>query len=42
MIRAWFWDWGVKWPQPGLGTQRFSDLPFDRYITIVEGEHKWQ
>jgi len=32
----------VKWPQPGLGTQRFSDLPIDRYITIVEGEHKWQ
>jgi hypothetical protein len=21
---------------------RFSDLPVDRYITIVEGEPKWQ
>jgi hypothetical protein len=32
----------VQWPQPGRGTQRFSDLPIDRYITIVEGEQKWQ
>jgi enediyne biosynthesis protein E4 len=32
----------VQWPQPGRGTQRFSDLPIDRYITIVEGEPKWQ
>jgi len=32
----------VQWPHPGRGTQRFSDLPIDRYITIVEGEPKWQ
>ncbi len=32
----------VQWPQPGRGTQRFSDLPIDRYITIVEGEQKWE
>jgi len=32
----------VQWPQPGRGTQRFTDLPIDRYITIVEGEPKWQ
>jgi hypothetical protein len=32
----------VQWPQPGRGAQRFSDLPIDRYITIVEGEPKWQ
>ena len=32
----------VQWPQPGRGTQRFSDLPIDRYITIVEGEQKWK
>jgi hypothetical protein len=32
----------VKWPQPGRGTQRFTDLPIDRYIIIVEGEPKWQ
>src|SRR5580704_12146101 len=32
----------VKWPLPGGGTQRFKDLPIDRYITIVEGEEKWK
>jgi len=32
----------VKWPPPGGGTQRFKDLPIDRYITIVEGEEKWK
>ncbi len=32
----------VQWPQPGRGIQRFTDLPIDRYITIVEGEPKWQ
>ncbi|HKW89196.1 MAG TPA: CRTAC1 family protein [Candidatus Acidoferrales bacterium] len=35
-------DWlEVKWPQPG-GTERFTELPVDRYITIVEGEKKWK
>jgi hypothetical protein len=34
-------DWvEIKWPQPG-GVERFTDLPVDRYITIVEGEKKW-
>ena len=32
----------IKWPQPGGGTQLFTDLPLDRYITIVEGEQKWR
>jgi hypothetical protein len=32
----------VKWPLPGGETQRFKDLPIDRYITIVEGEDKWK
>jgi enediyne biosynthesis protein E4 len=32
----------VKWPLPGGATERFSDLPIDRYITIVEGEGKWK
>ena len=32
----------IKWPPPGGGTQRFTDLPLDRYITIVEGEQKWK
>jgi len=36
-------DWlEVKWPRPGGGTERFIDLPIDRYITIVEGEGKWK
>jgi hypothetical protein len=31
-------DWlEIKWPQPGGGTERFTDLSIDRYITIVEG-----
>jgi hypothetical protein len=36
-------DWvEVKWPQPGGTTERFTDLPLDRYITIVEGQGKWK
>ena len=36
-------DWlEVQWPMPGGGTQRFKDLPVDRYITLVEGEDKWK
>jgi enediyne biosynthesis protein E4 len=32
-------DWlEVKWPEPGGTTEKFSGLPIDRYITIVEGE----
>ena len=35
-------DWiEVKWPRPG-GAERFTDLPIDQYITIVEGEGKWK
>jgi hypothetical protein len=35
-------DWiEVKWPQPSNATQRFTDLPMGRYITIVEGQEKW-
>jgi hypothetical protein len=31
-------DWlEVSWPQPGSATERFTDLPIDRYITIIEG-----
>jgi len=34
-------DWlDVKWPMPSGVTQRFTDLPIDRYITIVEGQEK--
>ena len=34
-------DWlEVKWPMPSGTTQRFTDLPIDRYITITEGQPK--
>ena len=32
----------VRWPQPGSAVERFTDLPIDRYVTIVEGTGKWQ
>ena len=32
----------VKWPQPSGATERFTDLPIDRYITIIEGQGKWR
>lgn len=36
-------DWmEVRWPQPSGVTERFVDLPIDRYITLVEGEGKWK
>src|SRR6266567_39462 len=31
----------IKWPRPSAAVERFTDLPIDRYITIVEGEGKW-
>ena len=35
-------DWlEVKWPQPGGATERFTNLPTNRYISIVEGKGKW-
>ena len=36
-------DWlEVKWPTPSKRVERFTDLPTDRYIKIVEGEGKWK
>jgi hypothetical protein len=36
-------DWvEVTWPLPSGAVERFSDLPIDRYITVVEGEGKWK
>ena len=36
-------DWlEIKWPNPSGRTERFTDLPIDRYITIVEGTGKWK
>jgi enediyne biosynthesis protein E4 len=32
-------DWlEVKWPEPSGKTERFNQLPIDRYVTITEGE----
>jgi enediyne biosynthesis protein E4 len=32
-------DWvEVKWPEPGGKTERFSQLPIDKYVTLTEGE----
>ncbi|SPF47081.1 ASPIC/UnbV domain protein [Candidatus Sulfopaludibacter sp. SbA4] len=32
-------DWlEIQWPGPGRGRERLTDLPIDRYITIVEGK----
>ena len=36
-------DWvEIKWPQPSGLVQRLTDLPIDRYITVREGESKWE
>ncbi|HZD47772.1 MAG TPA: CRTAC1 family protein, partial [Silvibacterium sp.] len=36
-------DWlEIHWPAPGGGVERFTDLPLDRYVTIVEGAGKWK
>jgi hypothetical protein len=36
-------DWlEVQWPQPSGKKERFTDLPLDRYVTIVEGRGKWK
>ena len=32
-------DWvEIAWPQPSGKTERFTDLPVDRYVAIVEGK----
>jgi hypothetical protein len=31
-------DWvEVKWPRPSGRVERFTGLPVDRYVTLVEG-----
>jgi hypothetical protein len=32
----------IKWPLPSGAVQRFTGLPIDRYITIIEGEEMWK
>lgn len=35
-------DWlEIKWPQPSGLVQRFTGLPVNRYIKIVEGQSHW-
>jgi hypothetical protein len=32
-------DWlEIRWPQPSGRTDRFTDLPVDRYVTVTEGK----
>jgi hypothetical protein len=32
-------DWiEMKWPLPSGRVERFTDVPIDRYVTIVEGK----
>ncbi len=36
-------DWvEVRWPEPSGAVERFTGLPVDRYIAIVEGTGKWK
>lgn len=36
-------DWlEIKWPLPSGAIERFTDLPVDRYVIIVEGQGKWK
>jgi len=36
-------DWlEVKWPLPSDMTERFTALPLNRYITLIEGAGKWK
>ena len=36
-------DWvEVRWPEPSGAVERFTDLPIDRYVTLVEGAGRWR
>jgi hypothetical protein len=36
-------DWvEVKWPQPSGAVERFTNLPIDRYVTLVQGSGNWK
>lgn len=32
----------VKWPEPSGAVERFSNLPINRYVTLVEGNANWK
>ena len=32
-------DWvEIQWPEPGSTRERLTDVPVDRYVTVVEGK----
>jgi len=36
-------DWvEIRWPLPSARVERFTDLPIDRYVAIIEGEQQWK
>jgi hypothetical protein len=36
-------DWlEVKWPSPSGAMERYTNLPIDCYVTITEGQGKWE
>jgi hypothetical protein len=36
-------DWiEVRWPQPSGAVERFTDVPINRYITLIEGTGTWK
>jgi hypothetical protein len=36
-------DWmEIRWPKPATTITRLTDLPIDRYITILEGQNGWK
>jgi enediyne biosynthesis protein E4 len=36
-------DWmEIQWPEPSGKTERYTELPIDRYITIIEGRGTWK
>ena len=36
-------DWvEIQWPQPSGKIERITNLPIDRYVTVVEGTGKWK
>jgi hypothetical protein len=36
-------DWiEVKWPMPSGAVERFTGLPINRYVTLIEGTGTWK
>jgi hypothetical protein len=32
----------IQWPRPSGKVERITELPIDRYVTIIEGAGKWK